>query len=270
MSYRFASCGSSSRSPTPSRGTTVAYPFWTRSTAVARTHPLVVAPQRITESIPRAASRAVRFVPKKAEAPFLTTTGSSSLRPSRGSSSTQGPPNFRSASPGIFCGQIPASDSDSSYPTVVKITGSPRSRARSSSRLVAVTSAPSSEPTLQAGSVNPREKSTTRTPGCEPSPTEPDSAAMFGQEPAGLGEEAVQIVPRDHVARPRDAGDLERGVRVVNLLRAFGRDGRALPPVHEQDWGLQRAQILEEVLGVEVQPRLAHGGLVAGRKPFRP
>src|SRR5207302_1626162 len=50
MSKRFASCGACARSPTHSRGTSVGQPYWSRSIAVARMHPLVVAPQRITEA----------------------------------------------------------------------------------------------------------------------------------------------------------------------------------------------------------------------------
>ena len=50
MSKRFASCGACARSPTHSRGTSVGQPYWSRSIAVARMQPLVVAPQRITES----------------------------------------------------------------------------------------------------------------------------------------------------------------------------------------------------------------------------
>lgn len=48
---------------------------------MALTHPLVVAPQRTTESTPREAKMAERFVPKKAEAPFLTMTGEASPLP---------------------------------------------------------------------------------------------------------------------------------------------------------------------------------------------
>ena len=52
MSNRFASCGACARSPTHSRGTIVGQPCWSRSIAVARTQPLVVAPQRMTVSTP--------------------------------------------------------------------------------------------------------------------------------------------------------------------------------------------------------------------------
>jgi hypothetical protein len=89
MSNRFASCGAWARSPTHSRGTRVGQPYWRRSIAVARTQPLVVAPQRITESTPCETSTDARFVPKNPEAPFFTITVSSSRRPSRSSISTQ-------------------------------------------------------------------------------------------------------------------------------------------------------------------------------------
>ena len=44
MSKRFASWGAWARSPTQSRGTIVGQPYWSRSIAVARTQPEVVAP----------------------------------------------------------------------------------------------------------------------------------------------------------------------------------------------------------------------------------
>ena len=65
MSKRFASCGACARSATHSRGTIVGQPYWSRSIAVARTQPLVVAPQRITESTPWVIRIEARFVPKK-------------------------------------------------------------------------------------------------------------------------------------------------------------------------------------------------------------
>ena len=66
MSNRFASCGACARSPTHSRGTSVGQPYWSRSIAVARMQPLVVAPQRITESTPCETRIDARFVPKNA------------------------------------------------------------------------------------------------------------------------------------------------------------------------------------------------------------
>src|SRR5207245_3523648 len=62
MSNRFDSCGAFARSPTHSRGTSVGQPYWRRSTAVARTQPLVVAPQRMTESTSCDTRIAARFV----------------------------------------------------------------------------------------------------------------------------------------------------------------------------------------------------------------
>ena len=59
------------RSPTHSRGTIVGQPYCSRSIAVARTQPLVVAPQRITVSTPCETRTEARFVPKKPDAPFL-------------------------------------------------------------------------------------------------------------------------------------------------------------------------------------------------------
>src|SRR5439155_8619427 len=109
MSNRFASCGAFARSPTHSRGTSVGQPYWSRSIAVARTQPLVVAPQRITVSTPCETRIEARFVPKKPDAPFLRTTGSSSRRSRRGSISTQRPPSWRSRSAGAFWGQSPPS-----------------------------------------------------------------------------------------------------------------------------------------------------------------
>jgi hypothetical protein len=136
--------------------------------AVARTQPLVVAPQRITESMPCEISTEARFVPKNAEATFFTITVSSGRRWSRGSSSTQRPPSWRSPSDGTFWSHSPPSLRLSSKPMVVKITGRPLSRAASSSRFVASTSAVRSEPRSHSGSVKPQEKSTTSTAGREP------------------------------------------------------------------------------------------------------
>ncbi len=119
MSNRFASCGACARSATHSRGTIAGHPYCIRSTAVARTQPLVVAPQRITESTPCATSTEARFVPKNPEAPFLTITVSSSRYPSRGSSSTQCPLICSSASAGTFCSQSPPSLPFGSKPIVV-------------------------------------------------------------------------------------------------------------------------------------------------------
>src|SRR6185437_9555518 len=109
MSNRFASCGACARSATHSRGTSVGYPYWSRSTAVARMQPLVVAPQRITESTPCETRIAGRFVPKNADAPFLSTIVSSVLGSRRVSISTQRPPIWSSPSDGTFCSQRPPS-----------------------------------------------------------------------------------------------------------------------------------------------------------------
>jgi hypothetical protein len=65
-----------------------------------------------------------------------------------------------------------------SYPIVVKTTGTPLLRATSSSRFVASTSAVRSEPSVEAGSVNPQLKSTTSTAGREPSETPCPSPAF--------------------------------------------------------------------------------------------
>ena len=107
MSNRFASCGACARSPTHSRGTSVGQPYWSRSIAVARMQPLVVAPQRTTESTSCETRIEARFVPKKADAPFFRTTVSSSRGSSRGSISTQWPPSCRSPSAGTFWSQRP-------------------------------------------------------------------------------------------------------------------------------------------------------------------
>ena len=64
---------------------------WSRSIAVARMQPLVVAPQSTTESTPCETRIAARFVPKNADAPFFSTTVSSSRGSRRGSISTQRP-----------------------------------------------------------------------------------------------------------------------------------------------------------------------------------
>ena len=178
MSNRFASCGACARSPTHSRGTSVGQPSWSRSIAVARMQPLVVAPQRTTESMPCEIRIEARFVPKKAEAPFLSTTVSSSRGSSRGSISTQCPPSWRSPSAGTFWSQSPPSFRLGSKPIVVKTTGRPLARAASSSRFVASTSAVRSEPSVHSGSVNPQLKSTTRTAGREPSVTLSPSRAL--------------------------------------------------------------------------------------------
>src|SRR5204863_7450432 len=95
MSKRLFSCGACARSPTHSRGTSVGQPYWSRSIAVARMQPLVVAPQRTIESTPCVSRIEARFVPKKPDAPFFSTTGSSSRGPSRGSIPTQLPPTCR-------------------------------------------------------------------------------------------------------------------------------------------------------------------------------
>src|SRR5262249_47671611 len=92
MSKRLFSCGACARSPTHSRGTIVGQPYCSRSIAVARMQPLVVAPQSTTESTPCVSRIDARFVPKNPEAPFFSTTASSSRGPSLGSMSTQWPP----------------------------------------------------------------------------------------------------------------------------------------------------------------------------------
>ena len=113
-------------------------------------------------------STEARFVPKNADATFFTITVSSGRRSSLGSISTHRPPSWRSPSDGTFCSHRPPSLRLSSNPMVVKITGSPLSRATSRSRFVASTSAVRSEPSAQSGSVKPQEKSTTSTAGREP------------------------------------------------------------------------------------------------------
>src|SRR5581483_2637159 len=171
MSNRFASCGAWARSATHSRGTIAGQPYWSRSIAVARMHPLVVAPQRTTESTPCDTRIEARVVPKNPDAPFLSTIGSSSRRSSRGSISTQRPPIWRSPRLGAFCSQRPPSFRLGSKPIVVKTTGSPFARATSSSRRVSSTASVMSEPSAHSGSVNPQLKSTTRTAGLAPSVT---------------------------------------------------------------------------------------------------
>src|SRR5581483_9059756 len=71
MSNRLASCGACARSATHSRGTIVGQPYCSRSIAVARMQPLVVAPQRTTESTPCETRIEARFVPKNPDAPFF-------------------------------------------------------------------------------------------------------------------------------------------------------------------------------------------------------
>ena len=112
-------------------------------------------------------------MPKKPEAPFLSTTGSSSRGSSRGSIATQWPPTCSSPSAGTFWSQSPPSFRSGPKPIVVKTTDRPLARATSSSRFVASTSAFKSEPSVLAGSVNPQLKSTTSTAGREPSVTLP-------------------------------------------------------------------------------------------------
>src|SRR5690606_32031847 len=150
ISTRLAAWGSAALSPTHSRGTSAGNPYWSRSMAVARTHPLVVAPHRITVSTPSAVRIADRFVPKNADAPFFTMTVSPGRRPRRGSTSTQGDPTWSSSTDGIFCGQMPASAVPSKA-IVVKRTGTSDSRAASRRRRVAVTSEVRSEPSRHLG-----------------------------------------------------------------------------------------------------------------------
>src|SRR5581483_2463865 len=171
MSNRFASCGACARSATHSRGTIVGQPYWSRSIAVARMQPLVVAPQRTTESTPCETRIEARFVPKNPDAPFFRTIGSSSRRSRRGSISTQRPPIWRSPRLGAFCSQRPPSFRLGSKPIVVKTTGTHFSRATSSTRFVCSTASVMSDPSAHSGSVNPQLKSTTRTAGLEPSAT---------------------------------------------------------------------------------------------------
>ena len=89
------------------------------SIAVARTHPLVVAPHSTTESTPSETSTEARFVPKNPDAPFFRITISSSRGSSRGSISTHVPPSLRSASAGAFLTQRPPSRRFGSKPMVV-------------------------------------------------------------------------------------------------------------------------------------------------------
>src|SRR5215212_9940494 len=130
--------------------------------------PLVVAPHMITVSTPCETRTEGRFVPKKAEAPFLRITVSSSLRSRRGSISTHLLPMISSPSPGAFSSQSEPSFRFGSNPMMVKMTGISRSRAAARRRFVASTSRVSSEPIVDSGSVKPRLKSTTRTAGRAP------------------------------------------------------------------------------------------------------
>src|SRR5712691_9566056 len=120
-SNRLWSWAGLARSPTASRTTMGRKPYCTASTAVARTHPLVVERAMMTVSSRRALRRETRSVPKKAEAYFLTMMGSSARRPSRGSNSTAGVPALSVLAPfHCFLTQTPPSRrSFSSYQTVV-------------------------------------------------------------------------------------------------------------------------------------------------------
>ena len=139
--------GSRRAAPAPGRrrtpaGTIVGQPYWSRSTAVARMQPLVVAPQRITESTPCETRIEARFVPKKPDAPFfmidrlVVARVESRVDLDPAAAELQG-----RASAGTFCSQRPPSLRLGSKPIVVKTTGSPFSRAASRRRFVASTSA---------------------------------------------------------------------------------------------------------------------------------
>ena len=153
-------------------------PYWSRSTAVARMQPLVVAPHSTTESTSCATRIEARFVPKNPDAPFFSTIVSSSRGSSRGSISTHLPPIWRSPRAGTFWSQRPPSFRLGSKPIVVKITGRPFARAASSTRFVCSTASVQSEPSAHSGSVNPQLKSITRTAGREPSVTLSPSPAF--------------------------------------------------------------------------------------------
>src|SRR5438270_1123759 len=107
ISNRFAMWGSSARSPTASWTTIVCSPSEHASTAVARTHPLVVHPVISNVSIWRETSRAARSVPKKHDAYFFTSSISRDLRSSRSSSSTHSEPSTSQLLDGILRIQMP-------------------------------------------------------------------------------------------------------------------------------------------------------------------
>ncbi|GDY51165.1 hypothetical protein SVIO_017880 [Streptomyces violaceusniger] len=168
MSKSAASAGPSARSPTQARGTSTGKPDWTASTTVARTQPLVVAPHTTTVSRPRPVRVAARLVPKKAEAPFFTTSGSCPGRMgSRGSMATASLPSTKVRRPGALRSQGTASPdaSASVYAIAVKITGTSTGRAASIRRAVAATTSERSAPEGYDSSVKPRVRSTTTIAG---------------------------------------------------------------------------------------------------------
>ena len=99
---------------------------------------------------------AARFVPKNADAPFLSTTSRPRAARGAGRSRPSGrrPRGRRAPAPSAARGRRPSAYG--SKPIVVKITGSPFARAASSSRRVASTSAVRSEPSVHSGSVKPQ------------------------------------------------------------------------------------------------------------------
>jgi hypothetical protein len=86
-SNRLCSCAATERSPTASFTTIGRKPFCSASTALARTHPLVVQPVMMSVSTPRLISRETRSVPKKHDAYFLRSRLSDLRNSSLGSSS---------------------------------------------------------------------------------------------------------------------------------------------------------------------------------------
>src|SRR5207253_2341418 len=100
-SNRLCSCAATERSPTASRTTIGRKPFCTASTALARTHPLVVHPTTISVSTRRLVSRGTRSVPKKQEAYFFRSRLSPGLKSRRGSISCPSVSRARVTQP--FC-----------------------------------------------------------------------------------------------------------------------------------------------------------------------
>ena len=100
MSANDCSWAATDRSPTHSRGTIGANPCCIASTTVARTQPDVDAPH--TTSVSRPASIAAKGVPKNADAPDFSITGSSGSRPSRSSISTHRDPGRHSFNAGTL------------------------------------------------------------------------------------------------------------------------------------------------------------------------
>ena len=183
-------------------------------------HPLVVAPQRITESTLCETRMDARFVPKKADAPFFKTIVSSSRGSRRGSISTQWPPTCKSPSVGTFSSQRPPSFRPGSKPIDVNTTGSPFARATSSRRFVDSTSAVSSEPSAHEGSVKPQLKSTTSTTGREPSVTLSPKRAFFTHICHDLSHVRTESTLPPHVRLAYDGLEIEAG-----LTRAITNNG---------------------------------------------